>query len=493
MTRGRHAVAVVASAPPGWHRRTKGAAVQQLSGLDASFVYTETAHAPTHVTSIMIYDQSTAPKGEVTFKGILDYLGERLHLAHAFCRKLVRVPLDLDHPYWIEDGDFDLEYHVRHVALPKPGDWRQFCIQAARLHARPLDLARPLWEMYIIEGLDGIEGFPKGCFGMVLKVHHAAIDGMAGVEMITAVHEQTPDTAAPPPAAEEWVSEKAPSSAELLSRATMNSFTRPAHFARVMGRVVPGANRAAQLQRSGTAPAARAPRTRFNGPVTPHRVIDAFCTTITSAKGIKSDVTGATINDVVLTVYGGGLRTYLTAKGELPDASLLAMCPISLRSAEQAKAGGNSVSGMVVPLGTQIADPLERLKFVQSSSHASKEFAEALDARSLSEMSQFLPGGLIGIGMRFSSRFARIAPAMVNTTCTNVPGARQPIYFAGAECVLSFGAGPVVDGMGLINVITSYADDLVLAFTACREMLPDPAFYRECIAEAWVALEDAVG
>jgi hypothetical protein len=148
---------------------------------------------------------------------------------------------------------------------------------------------------------------------------------------------------------------------------------------------------------------------------------------------------------------------------------------------------------MVVPLGTQIADPLERLKFVQSSSHASKEFAEASDARSLSEMSQFLPGGLIGIGMRFSSRFARIAPAMVNTTCTNVPGAREPIYFAGAKCVSSFGAGPVVDGMGLINVITSYVDDLVLAFTGCREMMPDPAFYRDCIAEAWVALEEATG
>ncbi len=139
---------------------------------------------------------------------------------------------------------------------------------------------------------------------------------------------------------------------------------------------------------------------------------------------------------------------------------------------------------MVVPLGTHIADPLERLKSVQAASHSSKEFAEASDARSLSELSQFIPGGLVGIGMRFSSRFARIAPAMVNTTCTNVPGAREPLYFAGAKNVSSFGAGPVVDGMGLINVITSYCDELVLAFTACREMMPDPAFYRECLAES---------
>ena len=215
-----------------------------------------------------------------------------------------------------------------------------------------------------------------------------------------------------------------PTSAELLSRAAANNLTRPAHFARVMGRVVPGMGRAAGQLRSagGTAPQTRAPRTRFNGPVTPHRVIDAFFTTITAAKGIKSAVAGATINDVVLTVYGGGLRTYLTAKGELPDTSLLAMCPISLRSAVEAREGGNQVSAMVVPLGTHIADPLERLKSVQAASHSSKEFAEASDARSLSELSQFIPGGLVGIGMRFSSRFARIAPAMANTTCTNVPG-----------------------------------------------------------------------
>jgi WS/DGAT/MGAT family acyltransferase len=467
--------------------------MQQLSGLDASFVYSESAHAPTHVTSILIYDQSTAPKGEVTFKGILEHIEQRLHLAHAFRRRLVRVPFDLDHPYWIEDGEFDLEYHVRHIALPKPGDWRQFCIQTARLHARPLDLARPLWEMYVIEGLDGVEGVPKGSFGVVLKVHHAAIDGMAGVELITAIQDQTPDAGPPPRPAEPWAPERVPTSAELLSRAAANNLTRPAHFARVMGRVVPGMGRAASQLRSsgGTAPQTRAPRTRFNGPVTPHRVIDAFFTTITSAKGIKSAVAGATINDVVLTVYGGGLRTYLTAKGELPDTSLLAMCPISLRSAVEARAGGNQVSAMVVPLGTHIADPLERLKSVQAASHSSKEFAEASDARSLSELSQFIPGGLVGIGMRFSSRFARIAPAMANTTCTNVPGAREPLYFAGAKNVSAFGAGPVVDGMGLINVITSYCDELVLGFTACREMMPDPAFYRECLAEAWVALEDA--
>ena len=138
----------------------------------------------------------------MTFKGILAHLEPRLHLARAFRQKAVRVPGDLDHPWWVEDSDFDLEYHVRHIALPEPGDWRQFCIQVARLHSRPLDLSKPLWEMYVIEGLDDVEGVPKGAFAMVLKVHHAAIDGMSGVEMITAIHTQAPKVGDPPPPAE---------------------------------------------------------------------------------------------------------------------------------------------------------------------------------------------------------------------------------------------------------------------------------------------------
>src|SRR4029077_10321243 len=163
--------------------------MQQLSGQDASFIYSERPHAPTHITSTSIYDPSTAPGGSVTFKGILAHLEARLHLARAFRQKVVRVPADFDHPYWVEDEEFDLEYHVRHIALPKPGDWRQFCIQAARLHARPLDLSRPPWEMTVIDGLGGTGRFPPGCFGTVLKVHHSAIDGVSGVELLNAIHD----------------------------------------------------------------------------------------------------------------------------------------------------------------------------------------------------------------------------------------------------------------------------------------------------------------
>ncbi len=173
--------------------------MQQLSGLDASFLYFETQNAPTHIGSYAIYDQSTAAGGRVSFKGILANVESRLHLARCFRQKLVRSPFDLDHPYWIEDSDFDLEFHIRHIALPQPGDWRQLCIQVARIHARPLDLTEPLWEMYVIEGLDNVDGAPPGSFAVLTKIHHAAIDGVSGAELAAAIHDLEPDATAAQP------------------------------------------------------------------------------------------------------------------------------------------------------------------------------------------------------------------------------------------------------------------------------------------------------
>ena len=295
--------------------------MQQLSGQDASFIYSERPHAPTHITSISIYDPSTAPGGSVTFKGILAHLEARLHLARAFRQKVVRVPADLDHPYWVEDEEFDLEYHVRHIALPKPGDWRQFCIQAARLHARPLDLSKPLWELYVIEGLDKVAGVPKGGFAFVLKIHHAAVDGKSGIEMITAIHSQTPDVFDPPPPDTPWRPEPDPSPFELYSRAALNGVRTPARAMRLTGRIVPGLGRAAVMMRNQSdAPAGgMAPGTRFNGPVTAHRVLDAKFFPFAELKPMRNLVEGATVNDVALAVIGGALRTYLEKAGELPD------------------------------------------------------------------------------------------------------------------------------------------------------------------------------
>jgi WS/DGAT/MGAT family acyltransferase len=443
-------------------------------------VYSEQPHAPTHITSISIYDPSSAPGGAVSFADVLDHLAPRLHLARAFRQRIVRVPGDLDHPYWIEDADFDLEYHVRQIALPRPGDWRQFCVQAARLHARPLDLTKPLWELYVIEGLDDVEGVPDGCFGFVLKVHHAAVDGKSGIEMITAIHGQTPDEIDPPPPLVPWAPESEPSPWTLYARASLNSIRVPGRALRLAGRLTPGLGRAmAAMRASGEATAGdTAPGTRFSGPVTPHRVLDARTFPFAALRPMRDAVPGATVNDVALSVIGGALRTYLDDHGELPVATMRAMTPVSVRTEAERGDLGNQVSAMIVSLGTDVADPVERLAAVHRSTSGSKEFTEAIGARNLSELSQLAPGLLIGVGTRLSARFARRGQAgLVNTVVTNVPGPRQPLYFAGATLLRTFGAGPVGDGMGLINIVGSYDDQFVLSFTACREMMPDPERY----------------
>jgi WS/DGAT/MGAT family acyltransferase len=456
--------------------------------MDATFLYGETPRAHMAGAGLYVYDQSTAPGGKVTFKGILAHIESRLPAARVFRQRLVRVPFDLDHPYWIADPDFDLEFHVRHIALPKPGDWRQLCIQVARLLSRPLDLDRPLWELYVIEGLDNVDRVPKGSFALLNKFHHAAIDGMSGVELNNAIHDLTPD-AEPVVLEDRWEPEKMPSTAELLGRAGLNNAARPMHFARVMGRTVPMVGRLQnQIRRQTISPPTRTiPRTRFSDPVSAHRVYDGVRFDLEAMKAIKRTVEGATVNDVVLTVVGGALRAYLLDKYELPSDPLIAMAPISVRSDEERSAAGNLVSAMFVTLGTDVADPRARLEAVRTSTHEQKEFMNAVGARTLVDFAELLPGGLIGLGARTSARLSlanRLRPVF-NATVTNMPGPQQPLYMAGAKCVAQYGVGMIMDGMGLIHPVVSYCGEITIAFTSDREMMPDPGFYAECLQQSF--------
>lgn len=468
--------------------------MQQLSGTDAAFLYGETPRAPMVGTGVSIYDPSTAPGGNVRFKDIIRHHEERLHEARLFRQRIVRVPFDLDHPYWIEDLGFDLEFHLRHIALPAPGDWRQLCIQVARLIARPLDLSRPLWETYIIEGLDNVRDVPPGSFAVVNKVHHAAIDGMGGMEMINAVHDDDPLGRASEPAAP-WQPEPIPSAADLLWRAGLNNARRPAHANRVFARTVPQVGRLARRlqQREVELPPTTIPRTRWSGALSPHRVFDGIRLDLDALRAIKSTEPGATINDVVLTIVGGALRSYLDSKGELPADPLIAMVPISVRSESERDAGGNLVSGMLTTLGTDVAVPAERLAVIREGTHKSKEFANAVGARTLLEMADLMPGGLIGLGARASARLSlanQMRPAF-NCTVTNMPGPRHPLYMAGAKLVKMYCAAMISEGMGLIHAVSSYCGDVTISFTSCREMLPDPATYAACLQASFDELAAA--
>ena len=469
--------------------------MQQLSAQDASFVYLETPHTPMHIGSVAIYDPSTAPGGFVRFKDILHFIQVRLGGARSFRQRLVRVPFDLDHPYWIEDPEFDIEFHVRHIALPKPGDWRQLCIQAARLHSRPMDLTKPLWEFTIIEGLDGIEGLPPGCFALVSKVHHAAIDGMSGVEMSAAVHSTSADVT-DPDQPDTWRPQHMPQVADLLVRSYFNNIVQPMRAVETIGRSLPGIARLANDARKGDVSVRNtrpAPKTRFNGKVGAHRVWDAVPFALKDIRAIKDSVEGATVNDVMLAIVGGGLRAYLKSKDELPKETMTAMAPISVRQEGEKAALGNLVSAMVVGLGTQIEHPLERLRFVHDEAINSKAMTHAVGAKNLADYSQLMPSALAGLAARLYTRVGAAnahAPAF-NCVVTNVPGARVPLYFAGARMVAMYGTGPVFDGMGLINPIYSYGDTIAISFTCDRDMMPDPENYAAALRTSFEALKAA--
>jgi diacylglycerol O-acyltransferase / wax synthase len=470
--------------------------MQQLSAMDASFVYLETPHTPMHIGSVGIYDPSTAPGGFVRFKDILRFIGSRLGGARSFRQRLVRVPFDLDHPYWIEDPEFDLEYHVRHIALPRPGDWRQLCIQVARLHSRPMDLTKPLWEFTIVEGLDNIEGLPPGCFALVSKVHHAAIDGMSGVEMSAAVHDLDAGMAAPD-RPDAWRPESMPQVADLLVRSYFNNLAQPLRAMETIGRSLPGVARLGRQVSKGDVSirnARPAPKTRFNAKVSAHRVWDAVPFKLADVRRIKDAVPDATVNDVVLTIVGGALRTYLQGKDELPRETLTAMAPISVRGAGEKAALGNLVSAMVVGLGTQIEDSLERLRFVHDEAVNSKALTNAVGARNLSEYSQLIPSGLAGLAARLYTRVGAANAHAPVYTCvvTNVPGSRVPLYFCGARMVAMYGTGPVFDGMGLIHPVYSYGPTIAISFTCDRDMMPDPATYAAALRASFDALRSRV-
>jgi diacylglycerol O-acyltransferase len=465
--------------------------MRQMGGQDASFIYNEAPRMPMHISSLSIYDPSTAKGGTVTFKGILDHIGSRLALVPAFRERMVRVPFDLDHPWWVLDPDFDLEFHVRHIALPKPGNWRQLCIQAARLHARELDLERPLWEMYVIEGLDNVEGVPPGSFALVSKTHHAAIDGVSGAEMIAVIHDVTPDAVAPP-APESPKADPLPNPYELLLRAGINNATQPQRFAEFMQRAMPTFPNFPTLPRRVSTPPAP-PRTRFNGTVTAHRVIENRSFDLGEVRRIKSAVPGATVNDAVLAIVAGALRRYLESKGELPGDPLIVMAPISIRSEEEKGAMGNRVSAMMLPIPTNVADPLERLRVVHETTRETKGMASAIPAKTLTDLNQFVPWALAGLAARTAAdlKLAETVAPAINTVVTNVPGPQVPLYFAGAKLLQQFGMGPVTDGMGIIHPVYSYNGRIAVSVTACREMMPDPAFYAECLQSSFDELAAA--
>lgn len=460
--------------------------MQQLTGLDASFLALEEIPGVYgHIGSVIVIDPTTSAE-RYDLDHVRRLIESRLHLIPPFRRRLVEVPFGLDQPYWIEDDEFDIEYHVREIALPEPGTHEQLGAQAERLHARRLDRRKPLWELYLVHGLE------DGHKAIYTKVHHAAIDGVSGNELLTAVLDPSPegrDVGSP----RAHVGEPEPGQLSMLGRSAVSLVKNPLRAARFGLRVlrslpaVAAADKPIRpnlpiidtlLRRDENAVLGQsrqliAPKTSFNEAVGPHRRWAFGELPLDDVKTVKN-AAGCTVNDVVMALCSGALRRWLLDHDELPEEPLVGAVPVSVRADDESGDLGNRVSAMFSPLPTHLADPLERLRAVSGSMDRAKSQFEALPADLLGDATRFALPALAGQAARLSSRLRVMERARAfNLIISNVPGPRVPLYYAGALMVAYYPLTAITDGQGLNMTVMSYRDTVYYGFTADRELMPD--------------------
>ena len=469
--------------------------MKQLTGIDATFLFMETSSQFGHVSSYSVYERPD--RDYEPLAAWRRQIARRLHLLEPLRRRLRVVPLGLDHPYWIDDPDFDLDFHVRHTAAAPPGDDHQIGELVARIVARPLDRSRPLWESYVIEGL------ADDRFAILTKVHHATVDGASGVELLTLMLDHDPE-GDELPTAEEWTPDRVPSDGEMILRGLGGLIRKPARAALLTARtgreiglmtrnpvMVAAANQVRsglrgplgtllnlgrQREEAGEAvgplPSFTPPRTPFNAPISPHRRFAFRSVPLQTIKDIKSAL-GATVNDVVMAVCAGGLRSWLMKHDALPDGPLVAMVPVSVRTGEEAERWTNRVSAIMASLPVDEPDPIERVRRVHEAMVDAKQLFDAVPAESLTDFAQFPPPAVFALAMRTATRLTNRYGMPVNVTISNVPGPREPLYTAGAKLLHYYPVSTIVDGQGLNITVQSYLDTLDFGLVSCRELVPD--------------------
>lgn len=467
----------------------------QLGAQDAAFLYLQDREVLTHVTTISIYDPSTAPGGKVRFKDLVRHVASRCQASPVYTRRLYRVPFDLDYPYWIDDPDFDPAAHCTRERLPRPGDWSQLCRLAAEHFSQPMDLGRPLWDLHVVEGLGRMPGIAPGSFALLQRFHHAAIDGASGAYAMLAMNDRdargTPAVTAHDSAG--GVGD-VPEPLSVVSRAVASGLASPVRILGAIARLSP-ALIAATGRRLADPRAERGsgvPATRFNARVSAQRVFDGVAIPLRELGAIRRLVDGATINDVILAVCSGALRRYLLEHGELPAATLVAVAPMNARrQAGGVVPPGNEISAMTVDLATQVADAVPRLRAIRDVTREAKQARAGLGARALAELSRHVPG----LAMAGVARFIgteRLTRDRANLIITNVPGPQYTLYMNGARLVRQFGMGPVAHGMGLFIAALSYDGWVGFSLTADRRLVPDLPFLRECIEASFAELHGAL-
>ncbi|MEV6274843.1 wax ester/triacylglycerol synthase family O-acyltransferase [Nocardia sp. NPDC051832] len=448
--------------------------MERLTGLDASFLYLETGTQHLHVCALLILDPGTDGYSFEEFKA---ELGRRLPLIPQMRRRIHEVPFNLDHPVWAEDPDFDLDYHVRRIGIPGSGGRRELAELIGDIASRPMDRDRPLWEMTVVEGLE------DGKVAVISKYHHAAVDGITGTNMMMHLCDMAPGQHRPD-TAEARKTESAPNDLMLLAEAIVR-FPGKAGMVGMVPKTLGMLAGFAQRRRNNQAGMAlplTAPRTPFNMAITPHRSVAFTEADLAAIKEIKAAF-GVKVNDVVLTVVGGVLRAYLDKRGELPDRSLIASVPVSVHGQSRHTEGINKVSSLFSELGTDIADPVERLRTVAAANQSAKDEHDLVGADFLQDWSKYAPPNTFQLAARVYSslKLAEHHPVVHNLVVSNVPGPPMPLYFLGIKVDGMYPFGPVFHGAGLTVTVLSNNGDLDFGFIACKELVPDIAALADAV------------
>jgi WS/DGAT/MGAT family acyltransferase len=479
--------------------------MRQLTALDQQFLALEDARHYGHVGGLAVLDPSTAPGGELTLPDLQRLIAERMSLVPPFRWRLAEVPLDLDYDYWVDDSGFDLDFHVRELALAPPGTDAQLADQVARIYSRPLDRTKPLWEVYLIHGL------PEGRVALMSKIHHAVVDGMSGAEIMGALYDLAAEGREPPPPLAD-PGDHSPGQLEMLGRGLLGLPRYPARLLRSLPRALPNVEEVPSLGNlPGLKPAGRVaaaaqralgrreasgrgdlvpPRTSFNGRISRHRRFAFGQLPLDEIKQLKKRY-GCTVNDVVVSICAGAVRKWLVEHGELPDEPLVAQIPVSVRTQEQIGTYGNRILLMTEPLFTNEPDPVARLQRTHEAMADMKERHRALPAELLQDANQFIPPAVFARAARLTFRLSssgRGRPAW-NLVISNVPGPQFPLYLAGARLEANYPISVVTDGMGLNITVMSYCGHLDFGIIADREQMPDVWNLMDWLREEVAALE----
>jgi diacylglycerol O-acyltransferase / wax synthase len=479
--------------------------MRQLSALDSQFLNVESPTTVGHVGSLVLLDPSTAPGGRWHLEHVRAVFEPRLHLAPPLRQRLVEVPLGLGRPYWVDNPHFDIEFHLRELALPGPGTREQLGEQVARIHARQLDRSRPLWEAYVITGLEG----GRGAF--YTKIHHAAIDGVSGAEILETIMDLNAEPREVPPEDAPFVPRPMPSVLNLISRGVSELALNPLDVLATVPRSLPYVDRlpgagnipgtrllsesAALVGMAFGGPARRVPRTRelraprtpLNGTITAHRRFAFGSLPLSDVKIVKNHF-GMTVNDVVMALTATALRRWLLDHDALPTSPLVGAVPVSIRTGDRSGPAGNQISVMLAELPTHLRDPRERLEFTRESMLEAKRSFEAVPASLLQDLSALVPTALSGLAARALFKLATVPGVPFNLFVSNIPGPQLPLYIAGSRVEGVHPVSAVTDMTGGLNItLFSYDGSLDFGLIACREMVPDVwnliGYLRDAMAE----------